>query len=122
MFFIKTFLYLLFIACIHAQLEIMIEGKEGWAKKLPCWRLNVFVIKVLLGKELTGYHFYLMILFISLFHGILLVTPWTFGKELLVTGSFFWYWIFEDFLWFLANKHYGLKSFRKGKIKWQIQY
>jgi hypothetical protein len=120
---IKILLYLFLVASLHALLEIMIEAKEGWARKLPCWRLNVFVTKFIIGKELTGYHCYLMLLFLTLFHSPLLFMSWTPKIEYLIMGTFMYYWIAEDFLWFVYNhKHYGIKAFRKGKIEWHQRW
>jgi hypothetical protein len=117
-------LYLLLVSVVHAKLEIMVEGDEsgGWARKLPCWRFNVFITKLLIGKEISGYHFYLCLLFFLLFHNIFLFVPWTMNLEFFVLGSFFWYWVFEDFFWFVLNKHYGICKFRKGKILWHIRW
>jgi hypothetical protein len=119
---IKIILYLILLAAIHAKLEIMIEGKEGWAKSLPCWRLNVFIIKLIIGKEITGYHTYLMFMFLLLFHSPFLFLNWTLSGELYVLGLFCIYWVLEDFLWFVENKHYGLKNFKKGKILWHNRW
>lgn len=119
---IKILLYLLLVASLHAKLEIMIEGKSGWARSLPCWRFNRFITKLILGKEITGYHFYLFLMFLALFHSPLLFLTWTFKTESLILGSFCIYWIIEDFLWFVENKHYTFKAFRKGKISWHKRW
>jgi len=119
---IKIILYLILLAAIHAKLEIMIEGKEGWAKSLPCWRLNVFITKLIIGKEITGYHIYLMLMFLLLFHSPFLFLNWTLSGELFVLGLFYIYWILEDFMWFIENKHYGIKSFKRGKISWHQRW
>jgi hypothetical protein len=117
-------IYLFLVATLHSKLEIMIECDEtgGWAKKLPCWRFNCYIIKLIIGKEITGYHTYMLILFLTLFHGLFLVDNWTLKKEFFVLGCFCIYWCIEDIMWFVQNKHYGLKKFRKGHISWHNRW
>ena len=120
---LKFILYIFLVALLHAKLETMIEGQDGgWAKKLPCWRLNVFLIKLIIGKELTGYHCYLMLLFLTLFHSPLLFIEWTLQAECFILGLFCFYWILEDWLWFVLNKHWGLKKFKKDCIPWHLRW
>ncbi|GAI89546.1 unnamed protein product, partial [marine sediment metagenome] len=38
MFTLTYFLYIWILANIFALVEIQIEGKHGWAGKLPCWK------------------------------------------------------------------------------------
>ena len=115
-------LYLILLAAIHAQMELMSEGKMGWGLKFPCWRLNNRLINLLINKELTGYHFYMCILFLLLFHSPFLFITFTFKKELLILGYYFWYWVFEDLFWFLESPHYGLRNFKKGRIYWHKRF
>jgi hypothetical protein len=57
-------IYLILLAAIHSKFELMIEGKKaGWALRLPCWRINNQLTQFLCGKEITGYHVWLLILF-----------------------------------------------------------
>ena len=37
---IAFLVYILALAVILALWEIQIEGKNGWAEKLPCWRIE----------------------------------------------------------------------------------
>jgi hypothetical protein len=55
---IKQYIFTLVLAIITALWEIQVEGKEGWAKQLPTFRINVFFRKLLGGKPLTGYHIF----------------------------------------------------------------
>ena len=120
---ISIILFLLLVAGLHAQLEIQIEGsRAGWAHRLPCWRVDNKWTKMLLGKELTGYHFYLIVLFLVMFHGIFLFKTWSISSELSVLGWFCWYWVVEDIFWFIENPNYGLRSFRKGRIFWHKRW
>jgi hypothetical protein len=115
-------LYLLLLAAIHAKVELMTEGKCGWGLRFPCWRINSKLIELLLGKELTGYHFYMCIMFLLLFHSPLLFMSWTLSKELTILGCYFLYWIAEDFLWFVESPYYGVQNFKKGRIYWHKRW
>jgi len=119
---IKIILYLLLLAAIHAKMELMSEGKMGWGLRFPCWRINNALINFLIGKELTGYHFYMCILFLLLFNSPFLFIPFTIKKELLILGLYFWYWVWEDFFWFVESKQYGLRNFKKGRIYWHKRF
>jgi hypothetical protein len=120
---IKIILYLILLASIHAKLEQMIEGKtEGWASNLPCWKIENKIIKFLFGKSLTGYHYWLFIMFLLLFHSPLLFINWSFKIESLILGFYFLYWVCEDYLWFLENFYYGIRNFKKGRISWHVRW
>jgi len=115
-------MYLILLATIHAKMELMAEGKGGWGLNFPCWRINNCITNILINKELTGYHFYMCLMFFLLFHSPFFFMTWTFKKELTTLGLFFWYWVIEDFLWFVESKHYGLRNFKKGRIYWHKRW
>jgi len=95
---IAFLVYILALAVILALWEIQIEGKNGWAEKLPCWRIEKgWIVRVMGGRPFTGYHWRL---------------------ESLLLGSLIGIMVVEDFLWFIFNPHYGLKKFKKGEIWW----
>jgi len=119
---IKLIGWLLFLAFVHALWEIQIESKAGWARHLPTFRVNTFLTKLLIGKEITGYHLYMLLFLITIFHGIFLFRPFSWRTEATVFGLFCWYFIIEDFLWFVLNKHYRLWNFKKGKITWHKRW
>ena len=119
---VKLILFLIFLAFVHAKWEVQIEGKDGWARELPCWRFNVFFRKLLGGKALTGYHTWMMLLFLTFFHGIFIFLKWDVAIECLTIGFFLWYFVFEDFLWFILNKHYRLKRFLRKDIPWHKRW
>ena len=107
--FIIYLLYLIICALILALLEIQIEGKYGWAKKLPTFKL-----KQKIGiKPITGYHIYFLSFTILLIHLPLFFTGWSLKNELLIIGSWIFIWSLEDFLWFIFNPYFGLKKFNK---------
>jgi hypothetical protein len=119
---IRIILFLIILAILHAKTELMAEGKLGWGLCFPCWRINNRIINLLINKELTGYHFYMLLLFLLMFHSPFLFVDFTLKKELIIMGLFFWYWILEDFFWFLESKHYGLRNFKKGRIYWHKRW
>lgn len=104
-------LYILVSALVLAALEIQIEGKHGWAAKLPTFKMK----KKLLGvKPLTGYHVFFLLFTLLIFHfPIFFISHWCYKNELLVLGTWILVWSLEDFLWFVINPHFGLKKFNK---------
>ena len=115
-------IFLILLAAIHAKMELMSEGKMGWGLKFPCWRLNNALIRLVIGKELTGYHFYMCLMFLLLFHSPLLFISWTLSLQFQILGYYFLYWIAEDFFWFIESPHYGLRNFKKGRIYWHKRF
>ena len=46
---------MVFLAFILAFWEIQIEGKDGWAAKAPCWRIEKgWLVKLTGGRPITG--------------------------------------------------------------------
>jgi hypothetical protein len=120
---INIIIYLILLATLHAKIELSIEGKKGgWGLRFPCWRISNWFINLIIGKELTAYHFYLMLMFLLLFHSPFLFINWVIKKELIAMGLYFWYWILEDYLWFVENDYYGIKNFKKGRIFWHRRW
>ena len=119
---IKIILFLILLALLHALWEIQIEGKDGWAKKLPCWRINVFFRKLFGGKPMTGYHFYMFSIWILAFHVPYILLPYSYGLECYIWSALLFYFPVEDFLWFVCNKHYGIKKFKQGKVEWHKKW
>lgn len=117
---LPLFVFALLIAFLIAKLEINIEGKDGWAKNLPTWRIkNKWTTVILREHPLTGYHFYLMLTSLGFLHfPFFFGTPWSLSKEFMALGLFSIIFLFEDFLWFVLNPDYGLKKFHKDHIEW----
>jgi len=115
-------LFLILLSAIHAKMELMSEGKMGWGLRFPCWTVNNRLIKLLINKELTGYHFYMCIMFLLLFHSPFLFIKWTLSKEFIILGAYFLYWVMEDFFWFVESPHYGLRNFKPGRIYWHKRW
>ena len=116
---IIALLYTIIAAIIFANWEIQIEGKNGWASNLPCWRSKNKWINTLMGnRPLTGYHLYLIIFLVLIIHFPLFFTQWTLEKEFFLISFLFCFLLLEDFFWFVFNPHYKLKKFKKGNIEW----
>jgi len=119
---LKIIFWIIILALFQALQETQIEGKAGWARHLPTFRINIFITKLLIGKEITGYHIYMLLMFITIFHGIFLFQEWSINKELITLGSLNIYFIIEDFLFFIVNPHYTLNHFKKEYISWHKRW
>jgi len=115
--------FMVLMAFILALWEIQIEGKYGWAAKAPCWRIEKgWLVKLTGGRPLTGYHLFMTLFLIAMVHLPLFFVPWSWRLECLLIGFYLGMVLVEDFLWFAFNPHYGIKSFRKGKIWWHKRW
>jgi hypothetical protein len=117
-------LFLFVYALVLAALEIEIEGRYGWAERLPTWyRTRGPWARaygcVMAGKPLTGYHA-MMFLFALLSFHLRFVDGARFGlaDEARTLARFLVWAVVWDFLWFLWNPAYGWARFRRGAIWW----
>jgi len=114
-------IYLFLASYIFAKVEIAIEGGDGWAKKLPTWKLpeGHIISKIFFGgRTVTGYHVWVNIFIIFILHSVYLFVPLQFSIETKILAFYMLFWVIEDFLWFVINPSYGLKNFKKEKIWW----
>ena len=108
-------LYLFTIAIVLALLEIQIEGQYPWAEKLPTWRKKIKGI----NKDITGYHIFLAIFVLLLFH-----LPYIFGRnftisnELKLLSVIVLISVNEDFLWYILNPNpkFGIRNFKRNYV------
>lgn len=121
---LSLIIFVLVIAVFTAELEIHIEGKDGWASSLPTWRVQSKITDFLYkGLPLTGYHMYLHLLLVSLFHlPFLTGFHWNPSNELEIISLYIFFWILEDFFWFVLNPHFGFKKFKKSEIAWHRKW
>ena len=106
---IYTYIY----ALLYSLLEIEIEGKDGWAKKLP-----TFTIKKGIFKNFTFYHI-LMNMIVILTNTFPIFNSIGINKKALFLSIYFntlWFLV-EDFLWFVFNPYYTIKKYNKN-IDW----
>ena len=115
--------FMVVLAVLLAFWEIQIEGKDGWAGKLPCWRMEKgWFLKLTGGRPVTGYHFFMTLFLIAIVHLTLFFVPWSWRLESLLLGFYVGMVFLEDFFWFVLNPQYGIKKFRKGEIWWHKQW
>jgi hypothetical protein len=114
-------LVLLGAAGTFALLEIQIEGRAGWASALPTWRLENRWTRLLLGsRALTGYHLYVhlfILIFLHLPYALGFVAP-SLKLEARLVAFLILFWIIEDYLWFVFNRDFGARKFRREHIWW----
>jgi hypothetical protein len=113
-----TGFYFFAIAFVLAQLEIQIEGEHGWAAKLPTWRWQTPRVLRWVGKPVTGYHVFLMLLILLFLHLPVIYVGFSLQWEAEIMSLFFLLAVFWDFLWFVCNPHFGLARFRRAHIWW----
>ncbi len=111
-------------ATVLALLEIQIEGRSGWAAELPTWRVENRWTRIFNnGKALTGYHFFLNLLLLTLLNvPFLLGEAFSVTLELRIIAFVLLLWTVEDFLWFVLNPAYGIKRFKKERIPWHTEW
>lgn len=129
MFTIGYAFYVFILATAFALLEIQIEGKNGWAKNLPCWRpdsqsiLSRIYSLFMNGKELTGYHVVMFPIPLLILHFPFVAgASWTIFKELETLSMYFLMAPTWDFLWFVWNPAYGIIKFRPQFIPWHKKW
>ena len=118
-----TNFYIFILAIVFAVLEIQIEGPAGWAKNLPTWRPKTrnWAVKlyenIMSGKELTGYHLSMFLLVFMVF-----MLPFALGLAfnldnfIKILAFYFLFVPLWDFIRFVLNPWYPLKSFQKDNV------
>lgn len=116
--------FALAMAFIAAQLEIQIEGKDGWAKNLPTWKLqNKWTRLVWRNQPITGYHIWFLLFNIGWLHfPFVLGVPWGLGLELELLSIMFFAILIEDFFWFVLNPAYGFRKFNAKHADWHLRW
>jgi hypothetical protein len=115
------FIVLLWTSFCFAKVEICVEGPNGWAEKLPTWKLNDghILSKIFYGgRPMTGYHVWANVFIFSILHVIYIFQDFSKNTELRIISFFILFWVIEDFLWFVLNPAFGIKKFKKENIWW----
>lgn len=127
--FLFKVIYFYLISVALALLEIQIEGKDGWAAKLPTWRarpdskIAKFYAKIMSDKELTGYHFILNIFLLLFMHWPFIWNwSWNIYQELEIMSLFMLFVVVWDFLWFIMNPHFSLENFGPANVWWHKKW
>lgn len=119
-----TTVFWFFVAFLFAALEIEIEGKYGWAEKLPTWYRTTGLCGRLFGifnsgRPLTGYHSFMLLVTVALFHAAYFQgLQWTLAEETKTLALYFAWVPCWDFLWFVLNPNYGWSRFRQDSVWW----
>jgi hypothetical protein len=118
---------LLLSSTFFALLEIQIEGKDGWAGKLPTWRKEekpkgIFKFIKDPNQPQTGYHTYLWLFIFTMCHFVFVFIKWNLRNEILVISFYSLQNVVEDFLWFVFNPAFGIKKFKKELIPWHTYW
>jgi len=116
--------HLMFVFCVIltafflAKVEINMEGKYGYAAKLPVeWRIENQWLRSLIGG--TSYHFYMgLFLFVYIHGGLIIQGTWTLQKDFLILSYLAFITVAEDFLWFVLNPYFGIRKFKRECIPW----
>lgn len=113
-------IFLFLSASLHAKLEIEIEGRHGWAEKLPTRHFRFALMRYFSEHGyVTGFHLYTILFVFTLMHfPVFFVEQWSLNMELFVLGFFLLHVTLEDFLWFMYNPAFGLKRFSPKYIWW----
>jgi hypothetical protein len=112
-------LYLFVAGWLLAQLEIQIEGRHGWAERLPTWRkADSWVLRLTNGKPLTGYHLCFNAFLLTIFHFPLFFVPWSAAVEGRILADYFLFTVVWDFQWFVWNPAWGVRRFLTEYVWW----
>jgi hypothetical protein len=115
------------MAVVFAGLEIEGEGKYGWAEKMPTWYRTTGIAARLYGlalggKPLTGYHSFMFVMPILVFHvQFFMGLTWTWQAEVMAWAVYFAFAPLWDYYWFILNPAYGFGRFRKENVWWHAK-
>ena len=109
------------LAFFFAEVEIQIEGSEGWAASLPTWKIEKHWLLDIFwgGRPMTGYHAWVFSFIFLVFHlPIFILAKWTWRLELKILAGIQIFWLIEDFLWFVLNPAFGIDKFTREIVWW----
>jgi hypothetical protein len=113
--------WVLLLAFFFANVEIQIEGAQGWACGLPTWRIEKHWLLDIFwgGRPMTGYHAWVFPFMLLVFHlPQVMQDRLSLRLEARCLGALMLFWIAEDFIWFVANPAYGIARFAPAFIPW----
>lgn len=116
-----TILWVVLLAYFFANIEIQIEGADGWATSLPTWRIEEhWLLDVFWGsRAMTGYHAWVFPFIALVFHlPIFFIGQWSLRLECRILACIMVFWVVEDFLWFVLNPAYGVERFTPETVAW----
>jgi hypothetical protein len=113
--------WVILVAIFFAEVEIQIEGPNGWASSLPTWRIeNHWLLDLFWGgRPMTGYHAWVFSFMFLIFHLPFFMTgQWSIKLEARAIASLELFWLIEDFSWFVLNPAYGIGKFAPENVPW----
>lgn len=123
--FVMPILAVLVLSWLFALAEIHIEGDAGWAANLPTWRIEKHWLLDIFwgGRAMTGYHLWIFSFVGFCFHfPLFFIAQWSLQLEGRIAACVMFFWILEDFLWFVINPAFGLKRFNQQHISWHKRW
>jgi hypothetical protein len=115
------FAWVLVMAFFFANVEIQIEGAAGWAAQLPTWRIEKHWLLDIFwgGRAMTGYHAWVFsFMALAFFAPLAFIGRWHWREVALALSGLMFFWIVEDFLWFVLNPSYGWARFSATQVPW----
>jgi hypothetical protein len=122
---IPTITYTFLLAILFANVEIQIEGANGWATQLPTWRIEHHWLLDIFwgGRAMTGYHAWVFPCIALFLHfPLVFASHWSWRAEARVLGCVMFFWIAEDFLWFVMNPAFGWSRFEPAFVPWHVHW
>lgn len=113
------------LAWLFANAEVHIEGDAGWAANLPTWRIESHWMLDIFwgGRPMTGYHAWIFSFIALVLHFPLFVmAQWSWHLEARIAACVMFFWIVEDFLWFVINPAFGWRRFKQEHIHWHKRW
>jgi hypothetical protein len=111
--------YLFALCHALARVEIHIEGAHGWAVNLPTWRWGPeWWLRATNGKELTGYHVWLTVFLIGMFHLPLVFAGFSLALLAKCAASYMLVTAAWDLQWFVWNPAWGFEGLRTRDVPW----
>lgn len=95
--------FFLLLGTLWAALEVQIEGKNGWAAKIPTTSF--------FGSHFTWYH---VIMNLMIFVLVFQVISFSWALPFWLASLFF----IEDYMWFMINPEYGVSKYSAENIPW----
>lgn len=117
----SLFIWVFLLAVFFAEVEIQIEGPNGWAASLPTWRIeNHWLLDIFWGgRPMTGYHAWVFSFMFLIFHlPFFVMGKWSVKLEARIIACLEFFWVLEDFFWFILNPAYGISNFSPEHIPW----
>ena len=100
--FIQVYFFIL-LGTLWATLEVQIEGKFGWAAKLPT--------TTFLETKFTWYHVIMNLMVILI---VFETVEWSWRLPFWVSGLF----LIEDYMWFMVNPDFGIIRYDSEHVRW----